>query len=137
VKVVELEIPPRSAYVGVVRLALASLGRSAELDPEAVDDLKIAVSEACANAVLANEEVGGDHPVSVSWKEEEDKITIEVGDRGDIYDRAGDDDSLSSGGISARVTMSVAMLTSIVDEFEISPRDGGGTSARFVVQRHR
>jgi len=129
---IELEIPPRTAYVGVVRLALASLGRGLDLDDEAVDDLKIAVSEACTNAVLSNEEAGGDHPVSIKWTQEAERIVVEVADRGTIYDRRGDDDSLSSGGISARVTMSVAMLSSLVDDFEISPRHGGGSSARLV-----
>ena len=130
--VIELEIPPRTAYVGVVRLALASLGRTLDLDDEAVDDLKIAVSEACTNAVLSNEEAGGDHPVSVKWTQEAGRVVVEVADRGTIYDRRGDDDSLSSGGISARVTMSVAMLSSLVDDFEISPRPGGGSFARLV-----
>ena len=57
---VQLEIPPRSPYVGVVRLALSSLARAAGLDEEKVDDIKIAVSEACANAVLNNEEANSD-----------------------------------------------------------------------------
>ena len=129
---IELEIPPRTAYVGVVRLALASLGRSLELDDEAVDDLKIAVSEACTNAVLSNEEAGGDHPVNVKWTQETGRVIVEVADRGTIYERRADEDSLSSGGIGARVTMSVAMLSSLVEDFEISPRPGGGTFARLV-----
>jgi serine/threonine-protein kinase RsbW len=132
VTMIELEIPPRSAYVGVVRLALASLGRGLELDDEAVDDLKIAVSEACTNAVLSNEEAGGDHPVSVKWTQESGRVVVEVCDRGTIYERRADDDSLSSGGIDARVTMSVAMLSSLVDDFEVSPRPGGGSCARLA-----
>lgn len=129
---VELEIPPRSAYVGVVRLALASLARSSGLDDEAVDDFKIAVSEACTNAVLSNEEVEGSHRVSIKWTQEPGRMIVDVADRGDIYDRRGDDDSLSGGGIGARVTMSVAMLSSLVDDFEISPLPGGGSNARLV-----
>ena len=129
---IELEIPPRTAYVGVVRLALASLGRSLDLDNELVDDLKIAVSEACTNAVLSNEEAGGDHPVSVKWTQEARRVVVEVADRGTIYDQRADDDSLSSGGISARITMSVAMLSTLVEGFEIAPRQGGGNRARLV-----
>jgi serine/threonine-protein kinase RsbW len=132
VTMIELEIPPRTAYVGVVRLALASLGRSLDLDDEFVDDLKIAVSEACTNAVLSNEDAGGDHPVSVRWTQEAGRVVVEVADRGTIYDQRADDDSLSSGSMSARITMSVAMLSSLVDGFEIAPRPGGGSSARLV-----
>jgi serine/threonine-protein kinase RsbW len=57
VATVKLEVPPRSAYVGVVRLALASLARTAGIDEESIEHLKIAVSEACANAVLAHDEL--------------------------------------------------------------------------------
>ncbi|HEX2196059.1 MAG TPA: ATP-binding protein, partial [Actinomycetota bacterium] len=55
---VRLEIPPQSAYVAIARLAITSLGRGAGLDEEKLDDLKIAISESCANAVLAVQESG-------------------------------------------------------------------------------
>jgi serine/threonine-protein kinase RsbW len=132
---VELEIPARSAYVGVVRLALSSLARSANLDEDTVDDLKMAVSEACANAVLSNEQSGGDEPVQIRWWEELERVVIEVGDRGDLYQGGATPDSWDSGRISARVTMSVALLSSLVDECEFIPRPGGGTRARLVVNR--
>jgi serine/threonine-protein kinase RsbW len=132
---VELEIPARSAYVGVVRLALSSLARSADLDEDTVDDLKMAVSEACANAVLSNEQAGGNEPVQITWSEEPGRVVIEVGDRGDLYQGGATPDSWDSGRISARVTMSVALLSSLVDECEFIPRPGGGTRARLVMNR--
>ncbi|HEV3473097.1 MAG TPA: ATP-binding protein, partial [Actinomycetota bacterium] len=79
---VEIDIPPRSSYVGVVRLAVASLARAEGLDEEQVEDLRIAVSEACANAVLAHEEQDSDEPVSVRWIQDDSRIVIEVADRG-------------------------------------------------------
>jgi anti-sigma regulatory factor (Ser/Thr protein kinase) len=132
---VELEIPARSAYVGVVRLALSSLARSAGLDEDTVDDLKMAVSEACANAVLSNEQSGKDEPVQITWSEEPGRVVIEIGDRGVLYEGGATPDSWDSGRISARVTMSVALLSSLVDECEFIPRPGGGMRARLVVNR--
>jgi anti-sigma regulatory factor (Ser/Thr protein kinase) len=132
---VELEIPARSVYVGVVRLVLSSLARSADLDEATVDDLKMAVSEACANAVLSNEQAGKDEPVQIAWTEEPARVVIEVGDRGNLYEGGATPDSWDSGRISARVTMSVALLSSLVDECEFVPRSGGGTRARLVVNR--
>lgn len=128
---IELEIPPRSAYVGVVRLAIAALARGAGLDEEAVDDLRIAVSEACANAVLANEEAGSDDPVQVTWTQGDDHLAIEVADRGTIYLTENDEDSQ---GFSSRLALSVGLLESLVDECEFRPREGGGTSARLLVR---
>jgi serine/threonine-protein kinase RsbW len=128
---VELDIPPRSAYVAVVRLAIASLARAAGMEEDAVDDLKIAVSEACTNAVLAHDEAGSQEPVSVRWSAEPTRVIVEVGDRGAAYDS--EQRLEDSQGFSNRSAMSVALLSSLADEIAMEHRDGGGTWARLVV----
>ena len=132
---VEIEIPSRSVYVGVVRLALASLARAAGLTEEVVDDLKIAVSEACANAVLSHEDAGADAPVTVTWMEEPDRVVVEVGDRGSVYDAVAPGQQYDSQGFSGRALMSFALLQSLVDECDLRPRDGGGMCARLSFTR--
>jgi anti-sigma regulatory factor (Ser/Thr protein kinase) len=128
---VSLEIPPRSPYVGVVRLTVAALARSAGLDETVVEDLRIAVSEACANAVIANEEAGSTEAVVVDWLEEGGRLVVEVGDRGtaDHGTAAGVD----TDGFSSRLAMSVALLESLVDDFTFAPREGGGSIARLTL----
>jgi serine/threonine-protein kinase RsbW len=126
---VELEIPPRSAYVGVVRLAITSLARSAGIDEEALDDLRIAVSEACTNAVLSNEQSGSEERVAVSWRVEDGGAVIEVSDRGSLYDSRDASGSLDSP--AGRVAMSAVLLESLADSVEFLPRAGGGTRARL------
>ena len=132
---VHIEIPPRSQYVGVVRLALATLARSADLEEDTVDDLKIAVSEACANAVVSNEKDASGEPVSISWKEDSRRIVVEIGDRGRVYEGGTSEDSWDTGRITPRITMSVALLRALVDECEFVPREGGGMYTRLVVER--
>ena len=131
---VRLEIPPRSPYVGVVRLALSSLARAAGLDEEKVDDIKIAVSEACANAVLNNEEAGSDDPVVVSWDESDGAVHIEVADRGVTLDPDALD-QVDTQGFSTRAVMSIALLKSLVDDCSFEARDGGGTTTRLLINR--
>jgi anti-sigma regulatory factor (Ser/Thr protein kinase) len=128
---VELDIPPRTAYVRVVRLALSALARQAGLDEGQVDDLKIAVSEACANAVMANEEAGVDDPVSIVWTEEPGSLTVEISDRGRSDRLAAS--PFDSQDLSSRMSMSVALLQSLVDGCEFLPREGGGLSTRLMV----
>src|SRR5688572_30094150 len=99
--VVSLEIPPRSPYVGVVRLTVATLARTAGLNEEAVEDIRIAVSEACANAVLANEEAGSEEAVVVDWYQTDDRLIVEVGDRGVTQDHRGN--GLDTDGFSSRL----------------------------------
>jgi serine/threonine-protein kinase RsbW len=129
---VDLEIPSRTPYVGVARLAVASLGRRAGLDEDSVDDLKIAVSEACTNAVMSNETAQVEAPVMVSWIEEPGHVVIEVGDRGAVYD-AEANSAVDSQGFSSRMVMSVALLRSLVDECTFVPRDGGGMITRLAL----
>lgn len=129
---VELEIPARSVYVGVVRLAVASLARAAGLDEGTVYDLKIAVSEACANAVLGLEESNTDDPITIKLSDTDQTLELEVADRAPVAEAA---DLQDSQGFDSRRTMSLALLQSLVDECEISPRDGGGTITRLSVAR--
>jgi anti-sigma regulatory factor (Ser/Thr protein kinase) len=131
---VRIEIPPRSAYVGVVRLAIASLARAADFAEEAVEDLKIAVSEACANAVLSMEEASSSDPVSVSWTEEGGRIVIEVRDHGVVHPTPIGED-VDSQGFSTRLVMSHALLTSLVDEYQFVPGDSGGMVSRLIIAR--
>ncbi len=133
---VEIEIPPRSPYVGVVRLVVSSLARAAGLDEEAVDDLRIAVSEACANSVLAQEATGVDDPVLVTWDHDDERVVIDVRDH-----RAAPDPSIGSEfdsqGFSSREVMSTALLESLVDRFESEASHDGGSRVRLTVFARR
>ncbi len=128
--VVEIDIPPRSPYVGVVRLAISSLARATGLGEEAVDDLKIAVSEACANAVLAHEESAVTDSVRITWSDGADRIEVDVDQAvpTDATARAED-----SQGFSSRLVLSGALLDSLVDEVRYSERPEGGTRTHLVV----
>jgi anti-sigma regulatory factor (Ser/Thr protein kinase) len=132
---VEIEIPSRSAYVAVVRLAIAALARSAGLDEQVVDDLKIAVSEACTNAVLSNEDAGVDAPVTVGWTEEADQLVVEVGHRGEVYDPDDPAQEYDSQGFSTRALMSYSLLSSLADGCDMAPREGGGMTAHLLFKR--
>jgi len=105
------------------------------MEEEAVDDLKIAVSEACANAVMANERAADDSPVSITWTEDVRRVIIEVGDRGESFTVGEGGDAFDSQGFSSRLTMSVALLNSLVDECRFAPREEGGMCTILVVNR--
>ena len=46
------QIPAKSDYVGVIRLAVSGIASRMEFTIEKIEDIKIAVSEACTNVVL-------------------------------------------------------------------------------------
>ena len=129
-----LEIPPQSAYVAIVRLAFTSLGRAAGLDEEKLDDLKIAISESCANAVLSTQEAGVDDPVTIRFNADDECLEVVVADSGAVHTE-GAVAASDSQGFSTRHIMSMELLKSLVDEFEFSPRDGGGMQTRLMLRR--
>jgi serine/threonine-protein kinase RsbW len=53
--VVELQLPPDTRHVGLARLVVVTSARRAGMDEERVEDLRIAVSEATTNAILAHQ----------------------------------------------------------------------------------
>jgi anti-sigma regulatory factor (Ser/Thr protein kinase) len=129
---VELQIPPRSVYVGVVRLAVASLARAAGLDEETVYDLKIAVSEACANAVLGSEEAGAEEPITITFSEDGGVLELDILDHAPLPPAT---DPRDSQGFDSRAVMSLALLESLVDECSIHPGPDGGTHTHLSVNR--
>ena len=133
--VVELEVPPRSVYVGVVRLAISALGRSLEMDDDAVEDLKIAVSEACANAVIAHEEAQLTDPVKVAWDDDAGRVQIEVTSAGRPPIDAGTEALTTTGSLASRDVLSLALLQSLVDECTVEDLAGGGSVTRLVVSQ--
>lgn len=130
---VELEVPPKSVYVGVVRLAISALGRSLELDEDAIEDLKIAVSEACANAVIQHEEAGLDQHVRIVWNDDPGRIQIEVTSAGERPLEDATDALTSTGSLASRDVLSLALLQSLVDECVVERLPEGGSVTRLTV----
>lgn len=72
---------PRSAEnIRVARMFLVAVGRHHGLDEEAVDDLKIAVSEAFAGAV----EAGGRHPMTIEAGRSDGRLLITMEGVGEL-----------------------------------------------------
>jgi anti-sigma regulatory factor (Ser/Thr protein kinase) len=112
---VEIQIPPRPEYVGVLRLALGSLARGAGMDEESIDDLRIAISEACTTAVIANEDEPMPEAVTVTWQVDESLVAVEISGVGSSETDARDVDTQ---GFSTRMAMSEALLKTLVDGYE-------------------
>lgn len=126
---VTLTIPARTEYLILVRLALAGIAREVPVDPSTVADLKLAVTEACGNAVR-HAGPAGDGVVRVRYAVEDDAIEIRVEDDGPGMQSAAPPGlphvELSESG------MGLAIIDALVDEVEIGPGpDGRGTTVRM------
>ena len=83
----ELSVPSGAEYIAVVRLVVASLATARRaLADERIDDLKLAVSEACTNAIEANTSTGEKRPVVVSCWEAAERFEVCIADFGRGFD---------------------------------------------------
>jgi serine/threonine-protein kinase RsbW len=126
---VRLTIPAKAEYIGLGRLALTGLSRLRSLPQETVADLKLALTEACSNAIR-HAYPDGEGRVHIVYELESDRLVIEVVDDGEGFDpnqRGGEEDELVEGGLG------IAIIRAIADEFEIGAGDRGrGSRLRFA-----
>ena len=125
--VVTLVIPARTEYLIVARLALAGIARGTTIDDGALADLKLAVTEACGNAIR-HAQPSEHGVVRVDFHLEDGAIEIRVSDAGPGIRALPDDepDELAESG------MGLAIIRALVDDFEIRDRDTGqGTIVRM------
>jgi serine/threonine-protein kinase RsbW len=132
--VVRLSFPAKADYLLLARLALAGVARVVPLEPEVLADLKLAVTEACGNAVRhAYQDREG--PVTVAFVTSPDRIELIVQDEGSGLDVSSLDETPpdleprdpAEGG------MGMAIIRTIVDELEIGDSPGGrGTTVHMT-----
>jgi serine/threonine-protein kinase RsbW len=130
--VVRLSFPAKADYLLLARLALSGLARRHPVDEELLADLKLAVTEACGNAVRHAYEEDG--TVGIAYVVSDDRIDMIVEDQGSGMpegegvgaDLAPPTQPLESG-------MGLSIIRAIVDEVEIKPgADGYGTVVRMT-----
>ena len=134
---VEIEIPPRPEYVGVVRHLMGAVARLAQNPPEFVENAKLAGSEACTNAVTLTGRAGRDDRVEIRATLDEDRLEIEVSDRGEDATESGPDlgGSTDTPAAGFESGLSLPLLEGLVDHLVIEPRDGGGNVVRMTLMR--
>lgn len=123
----ELEMPAKAKYVGLARLMVGSIARRMRFSEESIDDLKIAISEMCTNAIVhTGNGKEGKAPILVRFLAGEGFLTVEVKDSGPGFDPnlvIGRErpDLLGKG-------FGIPLIRSLVDVFECDSHTLGGTT---------
>ena len=130
---IELRFPADARYLVLARLSLSGVAQTAGLDPETLADLKLAITEACSNAVrhAYGSDGGGDITLRIDLQT--DRLSVEVVDHGGGFDPTTVDEwqaaALQEHG------MGLSIIRSVTDNLEVeSGADGIGTSVRFTKQ---
>ncbi|MHA6253005.1 anti-sigma B factor RsbW [Oceanobacillus sp. CAU 1775] len=79
---IEMTIPAKAEYIGVVRLSLSGIANRMAFSYEDIEDLKVAVSEAITNAVTHAYEAGEQEEIKLGFGIYEDRLEVMVADRG-------------------------------------------------------
>jgi serine/threonine-protein kinase RsbW len=135
--VVLLEIPPRRDHLALVRLVVSGTASIERLVPERrMEDLRLAVSEACANAVDAQLARGAEDPLQVRIEVALDHLAVTVTDHAGGFD-PGEVTPAPTATDPQRLRhergLGIPLMHSLVDEVTFTPL-GDGTAVTLIVR---
>jgi len=125
-----LRVPAKPEYLIVCRLALNGLAYVAPVSDEALSDLKLAVTEACANSM--SHAYGPDEGfVTMRVAVDDGAVAIDISDEGTGMADPAPSPTGANGGLDEG-GMGLALIRALVDELEITPGpQGAGTRVVF------
>lgn len=130
---VELRFSAQPEHVRTARLVAAAVARRAGVDEAVLDEVRLAVGEACSRAVGLHRSHGITAPVRVALTEEEKAFSIEVAD--EVPAAGAEGSSAASGGrggtdqdveSEGEDEMGLAVISGLVDDVEVSSTEEGG-----------
>ncbi|QEK10890.1 histidine kinase [Crassaminicella thermophila] len=124
-----ISVPSKPEYVHVVRLTASAIASRMGFDIEQIEDIKVAIAEACTNAIehgLCYNKQNFD----INFFVDDEKMTIEVFDRGHGFEssqlKEPDLTSPKEGGLG------IFIIKSLMDEVEILSDIGKGTMIKMI-----
>lgn len=83
---IEMRLPAKPEYVGVVRLSASGIANRMGFSYEEIEDLKVAISEAVTNATAHAYDSDEDGEVTIGFGVYPDRLEVMVADRGGSFD---------------------------------------------------
>jgi anti-sigma regulatory factor (Ser/Thr protein kinase) len=147
VATVELQFGALPQHARTARLIAAALARRVGVEESLIDEVKLAVGEACSRAVDVHRQHDPTELVTVRFDDSDDVFSISVLDAGppmeqvadgadgsrrtigELLDQAGADDPEDDATLQLPSGLGLALIEGLVDDVTISARtDGPGTS---------
>jgi serine/threonine-protein kinase RsbW len=134
---VTLTFSPLPAEVRTARLLGVALGRRGGLPDELIDELRLAIGEACSRAVAIHTRAGSEEHVRVRYTEDDRGFEVAVEDIGDVDAVVSADldelDATADTGTGDDLAplpagIDLAVVSGLVDELEVRAGATGGTA---------
>ena len=123
---IKMEIPANPDYVSILRLTTSGIANKLGFSMDEIEDMKVAVSEACSNAVKHSE----DNKVSINFNLLNNGIQIEIIDNGKGYDidaiETPDLSNPKEGGLG------LFIIQTLMDEVDIESKGNQGTTIKMT-----
>ena len=123
---IKMEITANPEYVSIIRLTTSGIANKIGFCIDDIEDLKVAISEACTNAIKHSLE----DRFTIIYTMIENGLTIEIIDNGKGYVSKEvsepDLDNLKESG------MGLFIIESLMDEVKIESKEGNGTSIKMT-----
>lgn len=136
----ELRLPPDAGYVGLARTVIAAAAERAGMSNERVEDVKLAVSEAAANAIVAQraacDEDEAAEVVLAFGPIPGEAFQVTVTDAGPGFDpeqvgaQPRDEDGMAESGLGLK------LIQGLADDVDFVRAGGMQVQMRFVVSMH-
>ena len=125
---IKISLPGKPEYVSIARLTASVIANQMGFNIDDVEDIKVAVGEACNNAVLhgkSHEEV-----FEVQFEVQANRMIIEIRDNGNGFDL--DDYQAPEPGDLKENGLGIFIMKTLMDEVDFIPVQNNGTTIRLV-----
>ena len=136
---VKLVLPGRSEYLQVARLATGGVAARTSLTVDDIEDLKVAVGEACTNVIDHAFDERTDarkRRITLVMSVSRDEITVEVEDEGGGFDPA-ELERGSRGAYEGDRGLGFFLIRELTDSLRIESAPGSGTRVIMVKRATR
>src|SRR5690625_2127408 len=82
---IEMKVPAKAEYVGVIRLSISGIASRMGFSYEAIEDLKVALSEAATNVVAHAYEKKEKGELTLGFGVYENRLEVMVSDQGESF----------------------------------------------------
>ncbi len=112
-----LTLPARADQIGLVRHVLGAVAETAEVPPRVLEDMRLAVTEACTN-VVRHAYDRPDGPLEVAIRPTAESVEVVVADRGRGIGPSGDTSGPGLG---------LPMIAALTDDLAVEHAPGAGS----------